>query len=318
VARRLGLSSGYSTHLARLEQGRLKFPTLALVLDYLRACHASVAELAPLLDRYTRMPAVPVAATEPFSATATVADAPSPEQSRAELRLRKRAQIWLEHGRLDQTLNQQMDNLGVLALVPVRMFVFDYGHKVWRILKSTRQGSGWRARTREPRLLSTEQQALSRDVVPLDGLRLVARVTTELFGQMEADGVFDRLLSLDEACGITKSLSAKFRKTKARVEVVRSRLPYRPELLPAIRADADRLIEQDCPERIRARSYRFWLGQLEQVALATAAGSEERAARIEELINATKEPALSRRIAQVYLDSFERWRPRLLRETPGA
>ena len=49
---------GFGKHLSQLEHGRVRYPSLALIADYLRACRASFADVLPLLDHYTSRPAV--------------------------------------------------------------------------------------------------------------------------------------------------------------------------------------------------------------------------------------------------------------------
>jgi hypothetical protein len=61
------------------------------------------------------------------------------------------------------------------------------------------------------------------------------------------------------------------------------------------------------------RRYQFWLGQVQSVALETQPNSAERAQRVEALAGATRNPTLSREVADIYLAAFERWRPKLFR-----
>ena len=44
--------------LAKLERGDVKYPSLAVVADYLRACRAGFRDLLPMLDEYTSQPPV--------------------------------------------------------------------------------------------------------------------------------------------------------------------------------------------------------------------------------------------------------------------
>jgi transcriptional regulator with XRE-family HTH domain len=57
LARAMGReSAGWYQLLGRLERGVYPNPGLALVVDYLRVCRASLADIADLLDRYTSLP----------------------------------------------------------------------------------------------------------------------------------------------------------------------------------------------------------------------------------------------------------------------
>ena len=44
--------SGAHVQFARLEQGKVKYPSINLIVDYLRACGAKVKDVADLLDTY--------------------------------------------------------------------------------------------------------------------------------------------------------------------------------------------------------------------------------------------------------------------------
>lgn len=57
LARSMGReSAGWYQLIGRLERGDYQNPGLGLVLDYLRACRASLDDIADLLDRYTGLP----------------------------------------------------------------------------------------------------------------------------------------------------------------------------------------------------------------------------------------------------------------------
>lgn len=49
---------GASVQLARLEQGRVKYPSISLIADYLQACGAGFEDLLDLLKAYTAQPPV--------------------------------------------------------------------------------------------------------------------------------------------------------------------------------------------------------------------------------------------------------------------
>ena len=53
MVRRMNHNRGFVSRIGRLEEGRLKLPSLALVCDYLRVLGKSISELAPVLDQYT-------------------------------------------------------------------------------------------------------------------------------------------------------------------------------------------------------------------------------------------------------------------------
>ena len=161
LAHRMGRRPGYHNHLARLEAGRLRFPTLALVADYLRACEASVADIAPFLNRYTFLPpvredagrrrvieklttlpgrvAISLDAYDVKTARARRAGGRKPlAPARRVQAVGRQAQAALERRRLDAVVDLEVDRLGARPTVVMRKIVFDYAHKLWRILKQTR------------------------------------------------------------------------------------------------------------------------------------------------------------------------------------
>ncbi len=338
VARRMSRSRGFAAYLSLLERGRLKAPGVTLVAEYLRACRASMTDIVSVFDRYTSQPTLieeagakavrqvttqlPVhvaGALERYDVKTTHArilagEEPSDPKER-ELRIRKQAQAWVERGRLDRIVHREMDNLGVLPVLAVRKVAFDYAHRVWRILRTTRavpgQGLSRRRKPRDLRLAQAEEQALKLEVIPLEGLRLIARVTTALFEQMERLGELDILPGLAAVPYIQKPLSSFCRVRRSEVAAVVPGLPYRAEYLSAVKLDAVRQLEAAGIVGDRLRRYLQWLGQIEAVALSTGPDSDERARRIDELVNGAHDPAQARAVAEVYLATFERWRPRL-------
>jgi transcriptional regulator with XRE-family HTH domain len=73
--------------LARLERGEVKYPSFAVVIDYLRACRAGFRDLLPMLDEYTSQP--PVLRAKGNKAVADLLKSlPGPEQ-RAMLKWEK-------------------------------------------------------------------------------------------------------------------------------------------------------------------------------------------------------------------------------------
>jgi len=336
----MGRSPGFAGYLSRLERGSLKGSSVALVAGFLRACRASMKDLVPLFDRYTAQPTVIEqagrravrqvtaglgarvgGALERYDAKTAQAlriageDPLEPEER--ELRVRKQARALIERGRLDRVVHREMDNLGVLPLLAVRKSAFDYAHRVWRILRTTRLAPGQtfsrRRKPREVRLAEAEQQARALDVIPIEGLRLICRVTTALFEQMERFGELDVLPGPGALPYIEKPLSSFCRVRRSAATVVVAGLPYRAEYLSAVRLDACRQMEAEGIKGDQLQRYLRWLGQLEAVALSTEPGSVDHDQRVTDLVTATRDPTLSRRVAELYFAAFERWRPRIFK-----
>jgi transcriptional regulator with XRE-family HTH domain len=347
MVRRMGRSKGYISRISRLERGLLPYPSLALVADYLRVVRASFADILDILTTYTARP-VPLEAAgrdrvreftrqmpgdvarklDAYDVKTSIdrrfSGKPPLEPDQRELRIRKQARHWLERGRLDRVINLEMGHLGPVPLPPIRKYAFDYGHKLWRILKQTRPKPGQllnrRTRSRETRLAEAEQKAMEQNVIPPAGLQLVRQRAGELFADMESKNQLDYLPPLLEARRVEKPLSALFgRGTAAPAGPGRLRSPYgltNPKLLGHVRCLVGTRMDEEGIKGDRRTAYFNWLPQLQMIAVATQPGSEERNQRTDALVERTTDPELSRRVAGWYYELFEHWRPRLFEDPP--
>jgi hypothetical protein len=130
---------------------------------------------------------------------------------------------------------------------------------------------------------------------------------------MEKLGELDTLPALAVCAQVEKPLSMKYKAKATAAQTIAASLPYRPEYLPSVTLEAMKQMEEKGVKGDPLRRYQFWLGQVQSVALETQPNSAERAQRVEALADATKNPALSREVADTYLAAFERWRPKLFR-----
>jgi len=348
AAHRLNRHKGFAIYLSLLERGRLKQPSLALVLDLLRIYGARAADLGPVTDQYTSRPSpLDVAGRERVKEVTRMMPAKlaqkllkydsktaidrrfsgqAPlEPSEREMRIRRQARTWLERGAVDNALRPEMDNLGVLTPSWVRKFVFDYGHRVFSILKRTQPKEGrkpdWRTKSRETRLAEAEQQALAMKVIPVKGLRLIQRRATEVFERMERLGIIGVLPTLEQARQIPKPFSSLFARDRGvggvASEALIQTLPYDPRVFGRIQGDtAKRMSEAGIAGNDITR-YRSWLGQLQRIAMETEPGSEEHRQRTEVELNRARDRKQAARVAEMYYAEFERWRPRLFRKGPA-
>lgn len=72
---------GWHVWVSRLERGRYPNPSLAMVAEYLRACRATFAEIADLLDRYTALPIEPEAQARAAVRAAVAGQAPADQMA---------------------------------------------------------------------------------------------------------------------------------------------------------------------------------------------------------------------------------------------
>jgi transcriptional regulator with XRE-family HTH domain len=160
LAHLMGREPAFYSYLSRLEHGRVRYPSLVLVADYLRACRASFADIGPVLDRYTGLPP----AREPRAREAALAglagdgsrDAarlgvydrktaearraagqkPVPAVKRAAA-LSRQLCAAREQREVARVVEEEVGRLGLASSLPARKLALDYGRMVWRAMKRT-------------------------------------------------------------------------------------------------------------------------------------------------------------------------------------
>jgi transcriptional regulator with XRE-family HTH domain len=152
LAYMMGHRPGYRGYLSKLELGKLRFPTLALVADYLRACRASFSDLVPLLSEYTNRPPVretPVrekvlAELKPLGGWEAVRlevyDRKVGDSLISDARVRaarKQARAAGERRLLDRLMKDEVNRLGVKPTMLVRKAAHDYARMVWKAMRLT-------------------------------------------------------------------------------------------------------------------------------------------------------------------------------------
>jgi len=344
MVRRMNHNRGFVSRIGRLEQGRLKQPSLALVADYLRVLGKSISELAPVLDQYTSKP-VPLevagrervkaflrsqppkvaAQLDSYDVKTSVArrfsGEPPLEPDEREMRIRKQAQMRYQRGMLDERLRGVMLNLGAEATSLVRRFAFDYGHKVWRILRTTREDGKVhrRAKSREQRLAEAEAKTLKQGMIPIEGLQVVRRRVEKLFEEMDMTGGIDFLPSFEQAHKIGKPFSVKYKndgKGGKMQRLVQSQ-PYDARFAPSAHSCSKELVDASVEDKSKRLRWYNWSSCLWTTALETEPGSEERRRRTEEKAAETSRPDLALKLAERYYEEFERWRRRIFRLGPA-
>lgn len=308
--------------VSRLEQGKRKFPTLALVADYLRACRAGFVDIRDILDAYTSQPRVHRVevreAVEEFTAAlgpgegrevrdwvnrrmfeTQAGDRSKPGRRRQEVDAAARV-LTLRRMYANRWRRQQLEDAMYQALVsegrdvPVqdRAAACEHGRRVFAILLKCRGDE-----ERRRRLVGKERET----VCELDK-------RTRAGGLMElaAFGVYDRLEQsgrLDwlppetgpgpDAAGLRMFRTVRAEQRLAEEEAARERrkLELRNTCRIAVWFDINREFQAEgrSPEyRLR---YEPWVYELFEVVMTTEPG-EERDRRLDEL--ATRHPKLDR------------------------
>ncbi|MEO0078418.1 MAG: helix-turn-helix transcriptional regulator [candidate division WOR-3 bacterium] len=345
LAELMGRGRNFQSRIARLEQGRIRFPSLALIADYLRACRASFDDLNDLLKPYTSQPVVAeklgrervqqVLANLPredavrlnrydikTSVARRAGREPPLDSDERVMRVRKQAAAWLLRHKLDAWLNQVIKELGIHPAMLSRKLVYDFGHQVWRILTQYRVRPGMKRRTNrrrkplEQRLGEARQKAAESGVLSESVIADVEAAVRVMFDSFERSGQLDYLPGPAEAAEVPKPRPIR----GPRPWPASTTAPGSTEsntdrrFLSIVNGEVARQMEREKLPAELAQKYALWLSRLEAIALDTAPDSDERHKRTQELVRTTGNPALSGHIAEVYYAAFERWRSRIFRE----
>lgn len=191
VAAAMGLQGrGNFNLVSRLERGKVRNPSLRTILDFLRACGATLDDLKPFLFAHLSEPLkVP-------ERTNSRRRLPNPlGESAEDLKLRIQAAYWKLQQGVENLLHRELNRLGAPPFSSERQRLCLFGRKVFRILYATRN---WSASNRQKRLLRCRQWAQARRLNP-DAITTLEQAVTVLFEEMRESGELDRLPLLDEA-----------------------------------------------------------------------------------------------------------------------
>jgi transcriptional regulator with XRE-family HTH domain len=202
IAHVMGHRVEYRSYLKRLESGRLRYPTLAMVADYLRACRASFLDFLPQLSSYTNQAPVreprirervlaelvPLGGRE--ATRLDVYDLKVGDSQKPESRVRaarKQAKAAAERRLLDRLMKDEVNRLGVRPTSTVLLVAHDYARMVWKALELTRprpkKKLGRPRKTREQRLAEARVRIrqLAPRVLPVKALKQIEGKVVVLF-----------------------------------------------------------------------------------------------------------------------------------------
>lgn len=306
VAAAAGLGGRYGhTYVHRLEKGAKANPALWLVLDVLRACRATRADIAPFLDPYLGEP-LPVPESGPRAGRG-----PRPEPADpALLALRQEALEWKLRVRFEEALYEELNRLGVAWPIPERRLLAAFGRKVFRALFRTR-GAGQAARASRLARAWAWAEARGLDDEMLAGL---GGAVVRLFAAFEKSGDLDRLPLEEEARALlARSPRRRVRSDdelcrRARVlEMAREQAARQAARQPVVEA-ARRLLAAEGLSAAEAGNYAGFVLAFLGVAERAAPGSEERAERVVRAVTDEcrphHDPELVRRLAELV---YRRW-----------
>ena len=215
---------GRACIVSRMEKGRVRYPSLGLIADFLRGCRAGFSDIADVLDLYTDLPTTQqqvygkalarVAASVPAkwqpqvtkydlridipkSAAAEIASPPKPDRMQRLERARKNAAAVRRRTLYGDFLKVVIGRPGPFNAMADATMLFNHGLEWFATLYATR---GKKPSTREKRLAECEDNFVKGSPLPLEVIRNLQDEVKEHFGELERRGDLDWLpdLSLDE------------------------------------------------------------------------------------------------------------------------
>jgi transcriptional regulator with XRE-family HTH domain len=200
-------------HVGELELGRKQQPSLAFVADFLRACRAEAADIADLLDRYIKRPAVldvrvraevrrvaehlpPYIAKQSlnydlFHEVPADRTLPGPDQvARRLLRFKRYAARAAQREMVNKVLRKVVGESGARPGLLTDRMLFNRGHKYFALLRKLRRAT---AKRRDAALVEFEDEAVMETGLPQEAIQYVLRAVRREFDAMEADGALDWL-----------------------------------------------------------------------------------------------------------------------------
>jgi len=225
LARAMGRAGKSAGNLvSRIEKGDERFPSFALIADFLRGCRASFRDILDVLDVYTSLPtaqekvfdaaltkvvkSIPqkwqVQVTnydlqfEPATSTAKpVAGRTQPDRLKRLERARKLAAAARRRSQYGEFLKNQVVKAGSHLTEIDKTTLFNHGLEWFSIHYRTRK---MRPATRESRLAASEAEFADASRLPLEVIRNVQDAVKQRFRAMDVKGELDWLpdLALDE------------------------------------------------------------------------------------------------------------------------
>lgn len=300
VASALGVGARSGRKLIwRLEHGRIRSPSLCFILDFLRACKASLADIAPLLDEYLARP-LPVPAPAQRGPQARQPDIEDP----AALELRREAAKWILLQVNEHMLHHELHAVGMKPLSRERRCVALYGRKVFRILLRDRRKPD---KVRAKHLARARAWAVER-AGDLPAIDHVFSKVSELFADMEKQGELEWLPLREQAQAVmvrppAKRILSDFRMCRSELAGRQLReLATLAALAGPIVQAAERMLRAGGISEVDLGSYRGFVNIFVKIGRETQTGSAERQRRLETALShrrAHHDPALLRRLAEL-------------------
>jgi len=335
-------SKGAFNHLAKLERGDIKHPSVGLLLDYLRACGAGPKELAALFKPYLSLPPVPRAKSDAVVAK-LLEVLPDPEQRQKlawdrgvtkaqEERAagepeKKKPRVETAHQRVFRIVwsfvhanwNQLFEQKLYEALlklkddVPMsrRKDACELARRYFGILTRYYANPTRRKNALERIERRGEEEDFSREAVAA-----LLEAATASYTELLVSGRLDWEPTQEEIIK-RRGVAPKVLRAEARMDLDDAR-PVSEEnkaqgliqamVLMAVNAKLD---ERKLDFVLVKRHYHRYVKRLLDIAFAHSAGSLEWLAEVEASAPTLHDPVLAREVAAVAAEAFDRWKSKL-------
>jgi transcriptional regulator with XRE-family HTH domain len=335
-------SPGAFNHLAKLERGELKQPSIGLVLDYLRACGAKPQDVAALFHSYLSLPPVPRtkgdAAVKKLlevlpekeqrqmlawdkgitkSHEERAAAEPGKKKSRVETgRQRVFRIVWsFVHANwsevFEQKLYETMRRLKDEVPRSERRFACDISRRFFGIL--TRYYS---STARRQGALNRIERRATEEGFSKETIAALLDAATQSYNQLLLLGRLDWEPTQEEIIR-RRGNAPTVLKAEARMDIAEAKPvsgQNRAEgLIRAMVQSAvnEKLEGQKLDHYFVKRHYHAWIDRLVQIALAHGTGSPEWQAEVDATAPRLHDEAFARSMATLAAETFERWKVKL-------
>ena len=341
--------SGAHTQLGRLEQGKVKYPSINLVADYLRACGAGFEDLLDLLKQHTSQP--PVLKEKGDAAVAELLKSLPMAEQRAMLKWEK-ATVEAREAKavaVPDTKKPKVETDRQRVFRVVWSFIHANWNEVFEqklyeamlklkdeVPRSRRKDACGHARrffgilTRYYRNEKRRQGALERverrakeDGFSDQTLAALVQAATDAHFELEKSGRLDWQPS-QEAIVESRGRAPKVERAETRLEMDEVRpLEASNKMLGVIAAVAqeavDASLRQVKLEYYHGREYYYrWINELIQVAYEHGTDSPEWKANVDERAPRLHDEKVAREAAAMIADIFNRWKVNLPPKPTGA
>jgi transcriptional regulator with XRE-family HTH domain len=301
---------GRACIVSRMEKGKVRFPSLGLVADFLRGCRVSFRDVADILDLYTNLPTTQqrvfgkalakVAEGVPDKWRQQVTnydlriDFPkkAPAQAKPDLakrleRAKKMAAAARRRQLYGQYLKIAVNGTGLKPVMAITVPLFDHGLEWFGILYRTRRA---RPGKREKLLAKSQAGFAKASRFPLDSILRLEDGVRRRFAELEMAGDLDWLpdLSLEEyEAGLLAPARKRELRKEQHEEYVRRFNAYDAALKAAkqtVWAEVQPMLDQAGVPGERRPVYRGLVGSCCTAALSFEPGSVGEKAQLDEYV----------------------------------